>query len=410
MMDILSEKKIEDFVLDMDAPSFLVDPHPTFRWLRENAPVYQWQARQAVVISRYRDVKAMLADRRFSNNYRLWEFAPPEQWPPELADFQRLIDNGLSLLPDHRHGPVRKLVSSTMSARSVERMQACIQEAIDELLEQSISENRLDVAKFAGLLPSRVICDLLAIPLDMRDDLCAFGLAAARSANIALPIDEIFAAISPTPRWVAMLRRVINDRRDNPRADDLLSTLIDARDEGAKLSEDELLSLVFAFFVAGGDATKNGIAWAVHTLLHHPADLAAVQRDPSLLRNAVEETLRFDMFAKTGFPKYCTEAMDFAGIPLRKGQMVIPLLTAALRDEEAFPNPDHFDIRRDLRHTISFGAGQHTCLGAALARMQLLTAVSSLLSRFPEMKPLGEPEFEPHPLMRSMKKYEVAIR
>ncbi|WP_394836489.1 cytochrome P450 [Pendulispora rubella] len=409
-MDILSEKKIDDFVLDMDAPTFLIDPHPTFRWLRENAPVYQWQSRQAVVVSRYRDVKAILNDRRFSNNYKLWEFAPPEQWPPELADFQRLLDNGLSNLPNHRHGPVRKLVASTMTPRSVERMQSRIQKTIDALLDKIVEGNRLDIAKFAGPLPSEVICDMLAIPEEMREDLCAFGLAAARSANIALPPDEIIAAIAPTPRWVAMLHRVIAERRDNPREDDLLSTLITARDADAKLSEEELLSLVFTFFVAGGDATKNGIAWAVRTLLRHPASLAEVQRDPSLLRNAVEETLRFDMFAKTGFPKYCTEAMDFAGIQLRKGQMVIPLLGAALRDEEVFPNPEQFDIRRDLKQTVAFGAGQQTCLGAALARLQLVMAVGTLFKRFPEMKPLGEPEFEPHPLMRSMKKYEVAIR
>ncbi|MDI1475018.1 cytochrome P450 [Polyangium sp. y55x31] len=393
----------------MDGPSFLVDPHPTYRWLRENAPTYQWQARHTVVFSRYRDVKAILNDRRFSNNYRAWEFAQPEQWPPELIDFQKLLDNGLSLLPDHRHGPVRRLVSSSLTVRSVERMQTRIQQVVDELIDTAVEGDRLNLTKFAETLPTRVICDLLAIPAEMREDLCAFGLAAARSANIALPPDELIASISPTPRWVAMLRRVIADRRENPREDDLLSTLIMARDEGAKLTEEELLSLVFTFFVAGGDSTKNAITWGVRTLLRHPADLAEVQRDPSLWRNAAEETLRFEMFAKSGFPKYCTEAMEFAGVSLRKGQMVLPLIAAALRDGEAFPDPDRFDIRRDLRQTISFGSGQQTCLGAALARMQLVTALGTLFRRFPDMKPLGEPEFEPHPLIRSMKKFEVAL-
>src|SRR5262249_24374808 len=135
--------------------------------------------------------------------------------------------------------------------------------------------------------------------------------------------------------------------------------------------------------------------------------LREVTKDPSLLRGAIEETLRYNRFSKGGVPKFCKEELELAGVPLRKGQMVYTFISAALHDPEVFPDPERFDIRRDLTMTLTFGFGPHFCLGAALARMELEIAASTLLRRFPAMRLLEKPELEPHPVMRSMTKLLV---
>lgn len=399
-----------DFVLNMDDPSFIQNPYPTYAWLREQAPAYHWRPRgDAVVFSRHQDVRALLFDRRFSNDYRLWEFSQEQQWPPEHAEYKRIQDNGLFSLPDADHTRVRRLVSGAFTPRAAERMRGEIQRAVDEIIDTEVKGDRVDLTAITEPLPMRVISDMLKIPQELRGEFRAFGLAAIRSAILFNNPGEVFKLIAPMPRWIAMLRGVIAERRKNLLEDDLLSTLITATDGGSKLNEDEMISLVQALITAGSDTTVHASNWAMYTLLRHPDQLAQVREDPSLLRNAIEETLRYDLFGKGGVPKIAKEEMEFAGTKLRKGQMVIPFIPAALRDPEVFPNPDTFDIRRDLSQNIPFGGGQHFCLGAALARQEISVLVGTLIQRFPKMKLAGEPEIQVHPIMRAMSRFEVTL-
>src|SRR5262249_12634485 len=183
--------------------------------------------------------------------------------------------------------------------------------------------DRLNVREIAEPIPLRVISDMLKIPEEARADFRAFGVATVKSANLAVTNpEEMFRIIAPMPRWMAMLREVVQDREKHPLEDDLLSTPIAAREGGAKLSENELLSLVHALITAGSDTTVHAMCFAVHTFLRHPEALAEVRADRSLLRNAIEESLRYDMFGKGAVPKICSEPMEIAGVPLRKGQMI----------------------------------------------------------------------------------------
>lgn len=398
-----------DFVLNMDDPAFVKDPYPTYRWLRENAPAYEWPGRHGVVFTRHKDVKAIYNDRRISNDTRLWEFAREEQWLPEHLDYKALLDNGLFRLGAADHARVRKLVSGALTPRSVERMRGDIQRTVDEVLSAAIEGDRLNVRAFAEPLPLQVISDMLKIPEELRTDFRAFGVASIRSANFAIRPQDLFDAIGPMPRWMAMLRGVIADRRQNPVEDDLLTTLIAARDGSAKLSEDEMLSIVHALITAGSDTTVHASCFAIYSLLRNPAQVAEIRENPALLRNAVEESLRYDLFGKGGIPKICTEELEVSGVRLRKGQMVYPFVPAALHDPEVFPEPERFDIHRDLSQTIAFGGGQHFCLGAALARMELDLGVGTLIQRYPGIRLLGEPEFEPNPIMRSIARLDVAL-
>ncbi|PTL83319.1 cytochrome P450 [Vitiosangium sp. GDMCC 1.1324] len=400
-----------DFILDLDDPTFVANPYPTYKWLREQAPVYRWKTRgDAIVFSRHKDVRALLLDRRFSNDYRVWEFAQDEvQWPPEHAEYKKMMDNGLFSLPDADHTRVRRLVSGAFSPRAAERMREEIQRAVDDIIADKVRGDRVDLTAITEPLPMRVISDMLKIPDAMRAEFRAFGLAVIRGSILFNRTEELFATIAPMPRWLGMLREVIAERRKHLLENDLLSTLISAHDGGSKLTEDELLSLIQALIAAGSDTTVHAANWALYTLLRHPEQLALLRADPSLIRNTLEETLRYDIFGKGGIPKFPKEDLEFAGQKLRKGQMVIPFIPAALHDPEVFPEPERFDIRRDVSQTIAFSAGQHFCLGAALARQELDIVVGTLVRRFPDMRLSGEPVFQPHPIMRAITRLEVSV-
>jgi cytochrome P450 len=398
------------FVLDMEDPAFVKDPYPTYKWLREEAPAYRWASRgDAIVVSRHEDVKAAVTDRRFSNDYRLWEFSREAQWPPEHAEYKRIQDNGLFSLPDADHIRVRKLVSGAFTPRAADRMKGEIQRAVDEIIAEVVTGDTFNIRDITEPLPMRVISDMLKIPEGLRAEFRAYGLAAIRSSILFNDPQEVFRLIAPMPRWIGMLREVIADRAKDLQSDDLLSTLISARDGGSKLNEDELISLVQALIVAGSDTTVHAATWGMYSLLRHPDQLARLRAEPGLLRNAVEETLRYDLFGKGGVPKFAKEEMEFVGTKVRKGQMVIPFIPAALHDEKVFPEPEKFDIRRDVSQTIAFSAGQHFCLGAGLARAELDVVIGTLVQRFPKMKLIGEAEIAPHPIMRSIERLQVSV-
>lgn len=400
-----------DFVLDLDEPSFATNPYPTYKWMREQAPAYRWRTRgDAIVFTRHKDVRALLLDRRFSNDYRLWEFAQDSSnWPPEHAEFKKMQDNGLFGLADADHTRVRRLVSGAFTPRAAERMRGEIQRAVDELIAEHVRGGRVNLTSITEPLPMRVISDMLKIPDAMRAEFRAFGLAVIRSSLLYSNPAELFTLIAPMPRWLGMIRQVIAERRQHLLEDDLLSTLITAHDGGSKLTEDEMISLIQALITAGSDTTVHAANWALSTLLRHPEQLAKLRANPSLLRNAIEESLRYELFGKGGIPRFAKEELEFCGEKLRKGQMVMPFIPAALHDPEVFPEPERFDIERDLSQTLSFGAGQHFCLGAALARQELDIVVGTLVQRFPDMRLLGEPELQPHPIMRAMSRLDVSL-
>ncbi|WNG52058.1 cytochrome P450 [Archangium minus] len=400
-----------EFVLDLEDPAFAQNPYPTYKWLREKAPAYLWKPRGgAYVFSRHKDVRALVVDRRFSNDYRLWEFAPrEEEWPPEHAEYKKIQDAGLFSLPDADHTRVRRLVSGAFSPRAAERMKGEIQRAVDEIIAANVKGDRVDLTTITEPLPMRVISDMLKIPEHLRAEFRAFGLALIRSSILFNKQEEVFALIAPMPRWLKMLREVIAERRANLQEDDLLSALITAQEGGSKLTEDEMISLVQALITAGSDTTVHAANWALYSLLRHPEQLEQLRAEPGLIRNAIEESLRYDLFGKGGVPKFAKEEMEFGGVKLRKGQMVIPFIPAALHDPEVFPEPERFDIKRDVSQTIAFSAGQHFCLGAALARQELDIVVGTLVQRFPKMKLEREPEIKAHPIMRAMARLDVTL-
>lgn len=397
------------FVLDLDDASFIRNPLPTYSWLRSKAPVYEWAGR-GLVFSRYWDVKAVYSDRRLTMDRRTWEAAAEERWPEELRGYKAVFERALFRLDPVEHARVRQLMSAAVSPRSIERLRPETRRCVEEVLDEVVAGNRLDVKVFAERFLYRVICNVLKIPEGMRDEVRAFCDASFQAAVTARSLEQLATILAPMPGWLKMVSGFMDERRRNPQENDLLSALITARNGSEQLSEADLIGLMQALIIGGLDNTAHGICYAVYTLLRYPQQLAEVRERPELLRQALDETLRFDNFVKAGVPRFCTEDMDLLGVRVRKGQMIFGFIPAAHHDPEIFPEPERFDIHRDLSRLLAFGAGQHFCLGAALARLDLEESVGTLLRRYPDMQLVStEREFQPNPFNRTMTRLDLIL-
>jgi cytochrome P450 len=388
------------FEFNPEDPEYTRSPYDTYSHLLRSGPYY-WAKHDAYVFTRYEEVATIMRDRRFTLNWREWEHRPPAP-SGEVSEFDRLTSAGLFSIDAADHTRLRKLVAPAFTPRAVEGMRVKVQAIVDEALAGiKVVDGRFDVTEYADYIPLRAISTVLGIPREHDATFRRFGMSIVDASNPRLTPEERARVLEPFPAGSRLIRALIEERRKAP-TEDMLSTLIQVEEAGDRLNHDELVSMVMGLIAAGSETTVHLICFAVYNLLRHPSEMALVKADPSLMRQALEEVLRFDSFGKNGVPRFPTEPMEFGGVKLRKGQLVFPHLPAALRDPDVFTNPDVFDIRRDRVSSIVFGTGPHHCVGAALARLEGDLAVSSLLARFPDLALAGEPTFAPHPFLRKM--------
>ncbi len=388
---------------------FSTNPYPDYAWLRTHAPLYYWAERDALLVSRAAEIREFFTDPRLSSDVREWAHYPGDALfaQPRYAAWARLNRASLFQIPAEDHARVRKLASVALTPRAVARMDAAVQRAVDASLADLIADGAevVNLRDYAEPIPLTVICDLLGIPTDMRAAFRRFGVAVIRSVQPYLDIEELNRIADAITEGVALLDQMIADARAlDPRPQTLLGSWIDAVEDQQRLNDDELLSLVMALIVAGSDTTVHGTCYAVYALLQHPEALRELQADRSLLRGAIEESLRWDLFGKLGLMRYATEDFEFCGTPVREGQLVAALAGAAGRDPELYEDPDRFDIHRDSRQNLSFGLGRRFCLGANLARSEMMHAIETLLlDRFPAAELAGAPQIDhADPVMRAM--------
>ncbi len=411
MTTLVSDKELP---FDPDADEFIRDPHSAFRRMREVAPAYDWQARQVLLFTRHDHVRTLLADPRLTAQRTAWEHYQPGVFADErFRAMRRFMAGSLSTLPDVDHGRVRKLASVAFTPRAVERQREAVRRITEELLDQVVAaseDGQINARAFAEGLPIAVIGELVGVAAELRPRFRQFAWAVIRSIQPDLPPEQLGEIADIMTRGEELIEQVIAEHREHPR-DDLLSDLLRARDGEQLLSEDELLSLISSLLVAGSDTTVHGLCFAIWNLLRHPEALAEIRADRSLLRNAIDESLRLEPFAKFGSVfRYALEDFELDGVRIPKGKMVIPVITAAAHDPAVFAQPERFDIRRDLSESVNFGFGRHFCLGAHLARLEIEIAITTLLlDRYPHAKLVGEPEFEPSMLLRPMAKLMIAI-
>lgn len=331
----------------------------------------------ATMVTRYQDVRALFADKRLSRNIAR----------PDCARISK--DNDLFMDPNidpdpPKHTQVRSLVTKAFTARRIESLRPYVQEVADELLDAMAAGPRpaeLNEA-FAFPLPIMVICKLLGVPAEDRDQFR--GYVDGFLAVTKLPPEEIGKARQNLWKYLGDL---IEEKRRNP-ADDLISEFIRVRDEDDnRMNEHELHFWCQGLLIAGYVTTASQIGTGTAVLLHRPDLVREIQADWSLVPSTVEELLRTQiMGSSVGTMRYAIEDIPLSdGSVIKKGTSVLLSEEGANCDREVFENPFELDIRRQENHHMTFGAGIHYCVGAALARMELQIATESLLRRFPDI-------------------------
>jgi cytochrome P450 len=353
-------------------------PLPILTRLQIEAPISRatvWGGVPGWLVTRYDDAKALLADPRMGQDRaRALSLMPPDNSGVLASELNANMLH--SDPPDHTR--LRKLVVKAFSMRAVDTLLPKIENIADELLDAFETDAPVDlIANYAGPLTVNVISELLGVPVAYRSH---FQSQLTPIFNQSTREEKEAAGAELT----ALIVRLLDEKRHEPTAD-LTSALIEATDNGNRLSEKELLATMFLLIAAGFDTTVNMIANGVLALLRHPAQLAALRADPSLIGGAVDEILRFDS------PVNITARFTTAPIPV--GDVVIPAnefvlisLLAANRDAAHFDDPEAFDITRKSNAHIAFGYGAHYCVGAALARLEGRTALTRLLQRFGQLE------------------------
>lgn len=369
--------------IDITSSEFKADPFPILAHLRRNEPVYRATLPDKAsvwLVTRYEDVYSLLRDGRFAKSR--YNAMTPEQlrkqpWVPPM--FRPLERNMLDLDPPD-HTRLRGLVHKAFTPRLIEQMQMRVQTVTDQLLDAVSQKGRMDlIADYALPLPMTIITEILGVPTKDHDKFHKWSKAivSLNQFNVGWRAIPAVWAIWKFNRY---LRSFFKIRRADPR-DDLTSALIQAEEAGDKLSEDELLAMVFLLLVAGHETTVNLIGNGVLALLEHPEQMERLRSNPSLIQSAVEELLRYTSPVFMSTERFAREDVTIQGVTIRRGEMTLGVIGSANRDEEVFDNPDDLDLIRGSNKHLSFGFGIHYCLGAPLARLEAQIAIKTLLAR-----------------------------
>jgi cytochrome P450 len=369
-------------------PEGKADPYPGYAVVRESTALHH-SALNVFVLSRYADCQAVLRDNRCGRGE---PGVKPEFFgltQDEMdSRFPRLRGRAESMLglnpPDHTR--LRALVAKAFTPRTIEALRPHIQRLTDALLAPLEGEVEV-MSELALKLPITVIGEMLGVPQQDHAALLPSIKVAIRSlATFEADIDEFTAVYNAMGVIDDYFMDLFAYKRAHP-GDDMLTELIHAEEEGDKLTEAELLSTVMLLFVAGYETTTNLIGNGLRAFLLFPAQLQRLRDDRSLLKTAIEEILRYDSPVQLTGRVVLDDGVEVAGTPVAKGQELITLLGAANRDPRAYQDPDTFDIGRSGPAPISFSAGIHYCLGAALARAEGQIVFDALVSRFATITP-----------------------
>ena len=397
--------------VDLFDPAFKVNPYPTYARLRSTAPVHRAalpDGRGVWLITRYDDVLAVLKDERFVKDWR--KVMTPEQLDqvPAIPEVMKPLSRNMLDTDPPDHERLRALVSKAFTPRLIERMRGRVQAITDALLDTVEGQGEMDlIDDYAFPLPVTVIAELLGVPSEDRDRFRQWSDAAVSGNATQEYMEKIL--IPHMQAFTDYLLAMFEEKRKNPK-DDLVSALVQAEEAGDKLSEDELLGMVFLLLIAGHETTVNLIGNGVLALLEHPEQLRRLRDDPSLIKSAVEELLRYDGPVETSTERFAGEDVAIGGTIIPKGEMVLVVIAAADRDPERFPEPDTLDIARMENKHLAFGKGIHHCLGAPLARMEGQIAIGTLIERMPSLRLKGSPDslsWRPGMVLRGLKALPV---
>ena len=383
--------------LDFDptSPAFLDDPYPVLAELREATPVFRHEALERWFVTRHAEVRACLRDRRLGRNYRhvgTDEEFRAEPLDPRWRAFWAVERWSLLWLEPPDHTRIRKLVASAFTPRSVEAMREPARRFANALLEPLAEQGRLDLLyDFAQPYSVGLICDWLGVPTDDHRDLLDWSHAMVKMYELDTSEEQAVAANEAAAAFHDFTLGLIAERRRAPRGD-LVSRLVEARVEGERLSDSEIVSTVIVLLNAGHEATVNTLGNGVRALMEHREEWDRLVGGAVTARDAIEELLRFDPPLQLFERWVLEEGVEVAGVSIPRGERISLLFGSANRDPRVFAHPDDFDVgRANAAEHIGFGGGIHVCIGAPLARIELEEALRALVERCPNLELTAEP-------------------
>jgi cytochrome P450 len=371
-------------------PEVLANPYPLYQRLRDEAPVHWDPFLHAWVVTRYADVVQVL--HRFSADRTPTPAQLEAMGLAELGPVAQVMVRQMLFLDPPAHTRIRGLAAQAFTPRRVAALRRHIQEITDRLVAALLPRGRMDlIADLAAPLPAIVTAEMLGVPVEHHEQLKNWSADFAEIlGNFQHNPDRAARVLRAVEGMTAYFRAAIDEQRRRPR-DGLIASLLAAEVDGDRLTDEEIIANVIVTMVGGQETTTNLIGNGVLSLLRHPAELARLRGDLSLVPSAVEELLRYESPSQHT-ARLAPEDTVLGGQRIRKRQAVIAVMGAGNRDPARFEDPDRLDLgRRDNRH-LAFGWAAHFCFGAPLARIEGQVAFETILRRLPELR------LEPGPL------------
>jgi len=383
---------------------FRNNPYPLLEELRTKEPIHRDEQLKRWFLTRHDDVDRVVNDRTMSADPRK---AGPDTYMNlfrgELGTDDADYQPSILFLDPPDHTRLRGLVTKAFTPRSIEKMRPRIQEIVDELLDAVAGEDSFDLMdKFAMPLPTIVIAEMLGVDPADQADFKRWSDDSVMGFNPMLTEEERKVVEAAGNAMYEYLVAAVEKRRNEP-GDDLISSMIAVEEAGDQLTNQEIVTMSSLLLAAGNVTTTDLIGNGVLAFLKHPKELQKLRNDPSLIKNGVEEILRYDGPVVNTGRIVIEDSVDIDGCPIPKGDSILTSLAGANHDPAVYPDPDVFNITREDTHHHAFGGGIHYCLGAPLARIEAEVALGTLFGRFPHLRLADEPlEYRRLPTFRGL--------
>jgi cytochrome P450 len=366
------------------SPEYTQNPFPVYEWLREHSPVHEFQFPigdlRMWMVTRYDDVRALLADTRFSTEGRKWA---SEQFKAMglTAGTGSLLEDGISVVDAPAHTRLRRVAMGAFTPRRIAAWRDTVNRVVESTLDDCARKGAIDILDdYAGVVSSTVLAEILGIRMERHAELVE-NISRCFPADPALQ-REVPQAFSSICDYAA---DIVEEKRRAP-GEDLTTALLQGVEGGERLTDDEVVTMVASIALGGSDTIRAFIGSAALALLDHPDQRALLLEDPSLAAAAVEEVVRYDAPFTTVMFRLAKEDVEYGGVTILAGDAVIICQAAANRDPRRFTDPDRLDLRRENNRHLGWGHGIHNCMGAALARLEGEIAVPALFARFPDLR------------------------
>jgi cytochrome P450 len=397
---------------DLMAKEVIADPHTYYRHLRESDPVY-WNDRWGGwVLTGYKNVVDVLrdADRYSSDRMGFLQQELTQEEQESIAPIFRILSSWMVFRDPPGHTALRMLLNKHFTPMAIERYRPMVRKIVQRLIDKMMEKKEVDfIRDFAYEVPMTVILELIGAPDLDRDKI--------KEWSEQLGVFFFIKADEPRRREIACeginslvdyITPLIEQRRERPGID-LISLLVAAEEAGSITANDVLATCVLLVF-GGHETTMNMISNGTLAFMNHPDQWKKLQEDPSLLKKAVEEMLRYDGSVKATV-RWAKVDTEIGGKKIKAGDRLLVSLSGANRDPDQFINPDQMDINRDPNLHVAFAHGIHVCLGASLARMEVEESFAGLVSRInvPEWSGNGELSYYPSVVHRAIQYFPVKI-